>query len=823
MTLEDGVYGRPEYASGGSITVGGQTITYKITPSGTEVSVSPAGNSESGSTSYFGGNTSSDPLRTYIGADQMCTPSDTLRTYIEGPVSRGSGTSGGGTSGGGRTYSPPSSSIEQIKSEPSQQINPQQINQQEQIQKFKEPLQSGFFTAIGLKIGETIGSYAERGIGWASDVIQNIIRQESQKSYEPSATQIQLTQENPLHNVGYFFFGKAYERMLGIETVEPLRSIETEKSEQPLIEKLATSGGVAGGLWGSVYGAYKLVETGATKGVIEAGKELVHGTTHFLVSAPFRIASGNPAEIGGVVGEFIGGALVAKGVGKAVSGAKWVAERPLHVPAEKVSSVPDFYQKPSTERVPLGTPPEVIKERLLDPTYKIGQDPTKVWHATPVMWSPEGLKGKIMREYVVQQGKSPTGGLYTSHALYFTFALPRSIYKSKSLIEMESKPAGIHIKTKGIELPKKADVTPEELKIAQELIGGRAKTAEQIREFAQYKKWLEQYGDPSKAYISPEVMANIGWKGALEVEAIIRAGSVLRESLRSSIFHRFTEVKVPVKKFTKEAEKEFVEFQKPWKEKLAKATKEERRSILEEYLKAEKEFLTKLEQSGKIYETGFEKLRLQIREMKTTGKVAKVDEVKFEFDPVEAMRRGAREYVFAVERGTRRIRTAEEATFAPRVVRNEVPRQETGRTERYNPFDYADRYIRSMNVLYGERIRWGTTDTRQTTRTERIDRSKQERPQPQRLERSIRSERPNRSERPQRPIRPERLEYPPQNIQSITTSKEKIKEPKEGDEEQPVKYMKMKSKIKKGLLTNPIKSLKEGAEYVEEIVGLKKR
>jgi len=284
---------------------------------------------------------------------------------------------------------------------------------------------------------------------------------------------------------------------------------------------------------------------------------------------------------------------------------------PLYVSPKRITATPVLEEKmPSTGRVPVSTPPETLKGLMEEPTFKLTRKPEEVWHATPGRF--EMQKGGIT---FVKPGYSATKGLYVGPAAYPKFAVG-SIIEAPRRVRTPTEPTLYSIITRGIEIPKEAEVTKGEIIAAKRILGRRAVPGSDIIAFAKYKRYVEQIAPKGYAYISPEATAKLPWRGYLEVESVIPAVSRLKEPLTSRIFTRFTYVKVPKYKFTRAGRKIFKAFEKEWQKKLKGAkTEPERVRLRMEYEKAEAKLLKELKEKGELKQKGYEPVKLSVRRL----------------------------------------------------------------------------------------------------------------------------------------------------------------------------------------------------------------
>ena len=172
-------------------------------------------------------------------------------------------------------------------------------------------------------------------------------------------------------------------------------------------------------------------------------------------------------------------------------------------------------------------------ERLL--RYFKGKE---VWHAS---------ENPFKSVTQVLEGSSPTKGLYVAPKAYPRFLKIRGVelglFRKKIIAEGKA-PTLYKIEVKGVRLPKFAErmKLPEEV---MEAIRERGARGFQIKKFASLKSFVERKAPRAFAYISPEALSKITWKGRVQVEAVIPHGATLVEKLSSRLFPKYTVFKVP--------------------------------------------------------------------------------------------------------------------------------------------------------------------------------------------------------------------------------------------------------------------------------------
>jgi len=162
----------------------------------------------------------------------------------------------------------------------------------------------------------------------------------------------------------------------------------------------------------------------------------------------------------------------------------------------------------------------------------------EVWHASESPF-------KSVTE--VLEGSSPTKGLYVAPKAYPRFLKIRGVeigLLRKKIIAEGKAPTLYKIKVRGVKLPKFAERVklPEEVMKA---IRERGARGFQIKKFASLKSFVERKAPRIHAYISPEALAKIRWKGRVQVEAVIPHGAMLVEKISSRLFPKYTVFKVP--------------------------------------------------------------------------------------------------------------------------------------------------------------------------------------------------------------------------------------------------------------------------------------
>ena len=162
----------------------------------------------------------------------------------------------------------------------------------------------------------------------------------------------------------------------------------------------------------------------------------------------------------------------------------------------------------------------------------------EVWHASENPF-------KSVTE--VLEGSSPTKGLYVAPKAYPRFLKIRGVeigLLRKKIIAEGKAPTLYKIKVRGVKLPKFA----ERMKLPEEVmkaIRERGARGFQIKKFASLKSFVEKKAPRAFAYISPEALSKIKWKGRVQVEAVIPHGATLVEKLSSRLLPKYTVFKVP--------------------------------------------------------------------------------------------------------------------------------------------------------------------------------------------------------------------------------------------------------------------------------------
>jgi len=137
--------------------------------------------------------------------------------------------------------------------------------------------------------------------------------------------------------------------------------------------------------------------------------------------------------------------------------------------------------------------------------------------------------------------------LYVAPKAYPRFLKIRGVelglFRKKIIAEGKA-PTLYKIEVKGVRLPKFAErmKLPEEV---MEAIRERGARGFQIKKFASLKSFVERKAPRAFAYISPEALSKITWKGRVQVEAVIPHGATLVEKLSSRLFPKYTVFKVP--------------------------------------------------------------------------------------------------------------------------------------------------------------------------------------------------------------------------------------------------------------------------------------
>ena len=385
-------------------------------------------------------------------------------------------------------------------------------------------------------------------------------------------------------------------------------------------------------------------------------------------------AKERPAEF---TGEMIGMGLITGGIGRGIRIAKPYVSRisPRYIAPKKITPTPIIREKmPSTARMPLKTPAEIMKLRMEEPTFKLTGEPGEVWHAAPIRWKPT-----ILGEIAARPGAAPVKGIYVGPEAYPKFAGISAIIEAPRRIPVRpTRPTLYSIMAGKVKIPKEVKVTKTEITTAKKLLGRRAPTEEAVIRFARYKKYVEEIAPKEAAYISPEVTAKIPWRGVLEVEAVIPVGARMVEPIISRIFPRFTYVKVPKYKFTRAGKKVVKELYKSQQERLQAAkiafaaeklrlakTKipKELEKYQETFIQEEAKLFEKLKKSGDLKEVGYEPTKLEIRKL-----VMKADEIS----PVERL-------------------IGKELIGRPKIKERFEPIRRVPREERFRPGEYIVR------------------------------------------------------------------------------------------------------------------------------------
>ena len=162
----------------------------------------------------------------------------------------------------------------------------------------------------------------------------------------------------------------------------------------------------------------------------------------------------------------------------------------------------------------------------------------EVWHASSASFKP------ITQ---VLEGTSPTKGLYVAPKAYPRFTGIKGVeigLLRKKIIAEGKAPTLYKIEVRGVKLPKFA----ERMRLSEEVmkaIRERGARGFQIKKFASLKSFVERKAPRAFAYISPEALSKITWKGRVQVEAVIPHGATLVEKLSSRLFPKYTVFKVP--------------------------------------------------------------------------------------------------------------------------------------------------------------------------------------------------------------------------------------------------------------------------------------
>jgi len=294
-----------------------------------------------------------------------------------------------------------------------------------------------------------------------------------------------------------------------------------------------------------------------------------------------------------------------------------------YIPKERI--VPEGL-KFSTLRMPKTTPAEVMKRIMEEREFKLSGRAEEVWHAAKFRrFKPSLIRG--ISE--VPPGYSPVKGTYVAPAAYPAFATPKAILltgaKIPKELRFEFEPTFFRIMTKGVEIPKRVRVTPEEIAKARELIGeerlAQAPYSPKLalKRFTEYKKYVEEKAPKGYAYVSPEVTAKVPWRGELEVEAVIPVGTKVKESLMSRMFPKFTEERMIIAKPTFRGELALRRFYRQVRKGLKMAkTEEEKQAYLEGVSAMTTKVIKELQERGwlKVREG---RVKIKVRSLRAFG------------------------------------------------------------------------------------------------------------------------------------------------------------------------------------------------------------
>ena len=294
-----------------------------------------------------------------------------------------------------------------------------------------------------------------------------------------------------------------------------------------------------------------------------------------------------------------------------------------YIPKERI--VPEGL-KFSTLRMPKTTPAEVMKRIMEEREFKLSGRAEEVWHAAKFRrFKPSLIRG--ISE--VPPGYSPVKGTYVAPAAYPAFATPKAILltgaKIPKELRFEFEPTFFRIMTKGVEIPKRVRVTPEEIARARELIGeerlAQAPYSPKLalKRFTEYKKYVEEKAPKGYAYVSPEVTAKVPWRGELEVEAVIPVGTKVKESLMSRMFPKFTEERMIIAKPTFRGELALRRFYRQVRKGLKMAkTEEEKQAYLEGVSAMTTKVIKELQERGwlKVREG---RVKIKVRSLRAFG------------------------------------------------------------------------------------------------------------------------------------------------------------------------------------------------------------
>jgi len=311
-----------------------------------------------------------------------------------------------------------------------------------------------------------------------------------------------------------------------------------------------------------------------------------------------------------------------------------------YIPKERI--VPSEL-KFSTLRMPKTTPTQVMKSLIEKAEFKLTGKAEEVWHAAKFRRFKPSLTG--ISE--VPPGYSPVKGTYVAPTAYPAFASPRAVLVTGAKIPKELRfdfePHFFSITTKGVKIPKRVRVTPAEITKAEEAIG-ITRLAEApyspklaLKQFAQYKKYVEEKAPKGYAYVTPEVTAKIPWRGKLEVEAIIPVGTKVKEPLTSRLFPKFTEQEMIIAKPTIRGEFALRKFYRQVRKGLKTAkTEEEKQAFLEKIEPAHQKLIGELERKGWL-KTRTGTVKIKVRRLRTIA-----DEEESALTKLIGRRRGRR-------------------------------------------------------------------------------------------------------------------------------------------------------------------------------------
>ena len=191
------------------------------------------------------------------------------------------------------------------------------------------------------------------------------------RSFEPTAKEkALLSPEKPLHErvmaaVAFGVWGKDFEKVAELP--------EKLKTPDKAAQELAASGGLVGGTVGFGLGMATVVGKAAGGNVLGAGRDVVVGSIEWVGTAPARLLSGSPSQVGALAGETLAMSVTGKAITKAgeagVKGVKTAAE--YLTPVVK-SGLEKAAYRASLAKAVIGQKVSGVTWRVTEPLYQRG-------------------------------------------------------------------------------------------------------------------------------------------------------------------------------------------------------------------------------------------------------------------------------------------------------------------------------------------------------------------------------------------------------------------------------------------------------------------